>query len=58
MDKTIEEKVCKNCKWFSPAENYFFCENPNVPFVENGLSFTDEVERWGCNKWEATEGEE
>ena len=44
----------ENCK---PCEE-LHKKYPNVPFVENGLSFTDEVERWGCNKWEATEGEE
>ena len=50
-----EEEVCKNCEWFHPAEEYFFCENERVPFVENGLAFTDEIEYWGCNQWGAKE---
>ena len=56
MGKEIE--VCANCKWFSPAGNYFFCDNEHVCFVEQGLTFTFEVDYWGCNQWEAQEGEE
>jgi len=50
--EVMPNPICKNCKWFHPADMYFFCENEHVPFVENGLIFTDEIEYWGCNQWE------
>ena len=49
----LKERVCKNCKWFHPADIYFFCDSGRVPFIEQGLGFTDEeIEYWGCNQWE------
>ena len=47
-----ELRICKNCKWFHPADEYFFCDSEHIAFVEQGLSFTDEIEYWGCNQWE------